>query len=85
MPTPTGLPKVGEVWEMREKLPPDWKEDRFRVVILERGRGDYWYLRVADKDGKRHLWVDATYYFSQGKLHYIGNAGPNTRKRLGLA
>jgi hypothetical protein len=86
MPTPTGLPKVGEVWELREKLPPTWEETRLRVVVLSRGSGSYWSLRVSDgSPDNRRLWVDASYYFNRGMLVYIGDAGPNTRKKLGLS
>ena len=38
MPTPSGLPKVGEVWELRYRLPPDWSDNVNRVTVLERGR-----------------------------------------------
>jgi len=84
MPTPTGLPKVGEVWERTLKLPPDWNPQNVRFVVLERGRGDYWPLRVYIPGKGPQLWVDAAYYLAHGELKYIGPAGPNTRENLGL-
>lgn len=84
MPTPGGLPKVGEVWE---RQPFDTRKKPQRFVVLARGRGDYWSLRVAyQKDGQyvRDLWVDPAYAFSRGMLKYIGPAGPETKKALGL-
>ena len=87
MPTPTGLPKVGEVWDLFDKSPSTgWKEKlAARVIVLERGSGSYWSLRIATADGKTRLWVDASYYFQQRMLRFVGVAGPKTRKRFGLA
>jgi hypothetical protein len=84
MPTPTGLPKVGEVWELEVKVP--GRESKpIRVVVLERGRGDYWSLRVYDpRKNERVLWVDPAYWLQMRWLKYIGPAGPNTKKKLGL-
>lgn len=84
MPTATGLPKVGEVWERTTKLPPDWKPQTLRFVVLQRGRGDYWSLRVYVPRVGEQLWVDPAYWFKLGELKYIGSAGPETRKKLGL-
>lgn len=91
MPTPTGLPKVGEVWELITKLPPKWEPITVRCVVLERGRGDYWSLRVfipKERPGnKRQLWVDAAAWLHGGsgrQLKYIGPAGPETKRKLGL-
>jgi hypothetical protein len=84
MPTPTGLPKVGEVWEQTVSLPPDWNPHITRFVVLERGRGDYWSLRVFIPGKGRQLWVDATYHFKNGGLKYIGPAGAETKRKLGL-
>jgi hypothetical protein len=72
------------VWERTTKLPPDWKQQKVRFVVLERGRGDYWSLRVHIPNLGKKLWVDAAYYMQQGELAYIGPAGPETRKRLGI-
>jgi hypothetical protein len=85
MPTPTGLPKVGEVWESTRKLPPDWTPHVTRFVVLERGRGDYWSMRVYIPGQGKKLWLDPAYQMMMGGLKYIGPAGPETRKRLGLA
>ena len=82
MPTPSGLPKVGEVWELRYRLPPDWNDNVNRVTVLERGRGDYWSLRVRDSEGKVHLWVDAAYHFSQGHLRHIPKRPDGSGKLL---
>jgi hypothetical protein len=41
MPTPTGLPKVGEVWERTFSQPPA-EPVVTRFVVLERTAGDYW-------------------------------------------
>jgi hypothetical protein len=86
MPTPTGLPKVGEVWERTFKLPPDWKPNVIRFVVLERGRGEYWSLRVYVPKARNVIqsWVDPAYWFQRGELKYIGPAGPDTRRKLGL-
>jgi hypothetical protein len=84
MPTPGGLPKRGEVWERTSKLPPDWKPNTVRVVVLERGAGSYWSLRIWHQNVGKQLWVDASYYFQQGELKYIGPAGPETKAKLGL-
>lgn len=85
MPTPTGMPKVGEVWERTIKLPPHWVPHTIRVVVLERGKGDYWSLRVYTAAGLRQLWVDASYWLMKGELKYIGEAGHETKKKLGLS
>jgi hypothetical protein len=83
MPTPTGLPKVGEVWELQVDILGD-KGPVQRVVVLERTKGDLWALRVISAKHKRELWVGAAYWLKIGWLKYIGPAGPETRKRLGL-
>jgi hypothetical protein len=85
MPTKAGKPKVGEIWEHRFRLPPDWELQRHQVIVLEVNRGSYWSMRVADNNGIRALWVDAAYWFSKGELIYIGEAGPKTKKRFHLA
>jgi hypothetical protein len=89
VPTPTGLPKTGEVWERTWRQPPDWQPQSMRFVVLNRGKGDYWSLRVAISQGPgkpylREHWVDPAYAFSRNQLKYIGPAGPETKKRLGL-
>jgi hypothetical protein len=89
MPTPTGLPKVGEVWERTIKLPPDWVPVVTRFVVLERTGGDYWALRVwlparGRRPGRRELWVDPAYSLQRGELAYVGPAGPKTRAMLHL-
>jgi hypothetical protein len=84
MPTATGLPQVGEVWERTIKLPPDWTPHVTRCVVLERGRGDYWSLRVYVPGQGTLLWVDPAYWLAHGDLAYVGPAGPETKKRLGL-
>ena len=87
MPTPTGLPKVGEVWERTVKLPPEWQPQTVRFVVIERGRGDYWSMRVAVCHGDHYkidLWVDPAYAMQQRQLTYIGPAGPKTRKALNI-
>lgn len=88
MPTPTGLPKVGEVWDRKFGYP-NQEEAPLRFVVLERSRGDYWALRVYIQNPghnrpHRVLWVDAAYWMSQGEFEYVGPAGPKTKKRLGL-
>jgi hypothetical protein len=81
MPTATGLPKVGEIWQLTQKFPPDWKPNITKVRVLERGRGDYWSMRVEilEFNGqtppeyhKTKLWVDPAYWFSKGELKYVG-------------
>lgn len=83
MPTPTGLPKVGEIWELAIRIPGREVVPQ-RVVVLERSGGEYWSLRVANAQGRRTLWVDTSYHLQQGWLKYIAPAGPETRKRFGL-
>jgi hypothetical protein len=83
VPTPGGLPKAGEVWERTITILRD-VGPTVRVVVLERSRGDYWALRVIDSKGRKHLWVDGAYALQQDWLKYIGPAGPETKKRLGL-
>lgn len=83
MPTPTGRPKVGEVWELNIPIP-DMETVPQRVVVLERSGGDYWSLRVYRTDGTRDLWVDCAYWVQMGWLKYIGPAGPKTKRKLGL-
>lgn len=84
MPTPGGLPKAGEIWERTFKLPPKWELTTFSFIVIERGRGEYWSLRVFMQGYGKMLWVDASAWFKQGQLKYIGQAGPKTRERLGL-
>lgn len=91
MPTPTGLPKPGEIWERTIRLPITGKPGKWdttvtRFVVLERTAGQNWSLRVharGDRQPKR-WWTDVSYGFSKGEFRYIGQAGPETRKRLGL-
>lgn len=84
MPTKVGgLPQRGEVWEWTMKLPPDWNPQVSRFVVLERGSGQFWPLRVMYANGLRQLLVDASYAFTRGDLKYIGPAGPETRKKMG--
>lgn len=91
MPTPTGLPKVGEVWEKQVNVLGE-VGPKIRFVVTERSRGDYWAMRVAyivTRDGRnyweRELWVDCAYGLQQGWYKYIGPSGPKTKKQLGLA
>lgn len=85
MPTASGLPKVGEVWERREKLPPDWAEQVIRFRVTERGTGAYWALRVEILEPvqpprfRNQLWVDASYWFSRGELHLLHEAAMRRR------
>lgn len=83
MPTPGGLPMAGEIWELLLPTAP-----RRRVVVIQRGQGDYWSLRVGHQPRpgvwKRDLWIDPAYWLAQGWLRYIGPAGPQTRAALGL-
>ena len=83
MPTPTGLPKVGEVWELSVRIPGRPVVPQ-RVVVLERIPGSYWGLRVYTERRERKLWVDPAYWLKVGWLKYIGPAGPETKKKLGL-
>lgn len=83
MPTPTGLPKAGEIWKLAIHVPGQPIVPQF-VVVIERGRGDYWSLRVGSRKGERSLWVDASYYLRQGWLTYVRDAGPQTRQRFGI-
>jgi hypothetical protein len=85
MPTDTGLPKVGEVWERVYTSPRDQSVSRIRFVVLARGRGDYWSLRVYVPGHGRLLWVDPANWFRLGQLQYIGPAGPETKRKLSLA
>jgi hypothetical protein len=75
---------VGEVWERTVKLPPDWQPQTTRFVVLERGRGDYWSMRVFVPGKGRQLWVNPAYAMQMGQLRYIGPAGPKTKAKLGL-
>jgi hypothetical protein len=85
MPTPGGLPKRGEIWTRTTRLPPDWKPNVITFVVIERGKGFYWSLRVhIPRIPMTQLWVDASYWLKQGELKYVGPAGPETRKKLGL-
>lgn len=88
MPTPGGLPKVGEVWELTRKLPPDWSPIVTQFVVLQRTGGSYWSLRVYVRDHRgnwvRKLWVDISNDFRLGNLKYVGVAGPKTKAKLGL-
>jgi hypothetical protein len=93
MPTPTGLPKPGEVWRRTYSLPPDWIPETVTFIVIRRGRGDYFalWVHVHSVNGEpvapaqqQKLWVDAAYWHSRGELAYVGKAGPETRKRIGL-
>ena len=88
MPTPTGLPKVGEVWRLAIPIP-GRQPVVHQVVVIGRTPGEYWGLRVASRrtaEGpwERRLWVDASYHLHQGWLTYVGPAGPKTKGELGL-
>lgn len=83
MPTPTGLPKVGEVWEhtFKQTGSPDVKR---RFVVMERGRGDYYRLRVYVEGEGLRTFLEAAYWMSRGELKFIGVAGPKIKAKLGL-
>lgn len=83
MPTPGGLPKVGEVWELAVRIP-DRPVVPQRVVILERSGGEYWAVHVWHPTRGRQLWVDASYHLRVGWFKYLCPAGAETRKKLGL-
>jgi len=81
MPTPTGLPKPGEVWKRTSRLPPDWTPHVTVFRVIERGRGDYWSMRVRviEIDGeppsayhdRPKLWVDCAYWMRCGELELV--------------
>jgi len=75
MPTPGGLPKPGEHWRLRKRLPKSggqWETITIDMIVVERGTGSFWPLRVRDiHTGEVRLWVDASYDFSQGWLTYV--------------
>jgi len=90
MPTPTGLPKPGEIWKRTFRLPgyggdKNWYTHEIKFKVLERGRGDYWSLRVeilevksgdpGDDPGmprdRRQLWVDPANWFRLGQLTFV--------------
>lgn len=94
MPTPTGLPKAGEVWSHQVTILGKSGPKR-QFVVLSRSGGDFWSMNIAeplrplDDGGRppgyhRRLMIDCAYSLSQGWLKYIGPAGPKTRKELGL-
>lgn len=86
MPTATGLPKVGEVWELHIVVLGK-PEPKRQFVVLERGRGDYWSMKVAipvESGWARTFWVDCAHWMKQGWLRYVGPAGPKTRREVGL-
>jgi hypothetical protein len=83
MPTPTGLPKKGEIWRLAIQIPGHPRQPK-HVIVLERGSGSYWSMRVADRSGNRTQWVDCAYWFKMGWLTYVQDAGPKTRSRFGL-
>jgi hypothetical protein len=83
MPTPTGLPKVGEVWKLDVTRPGCPSEAR-NYVILERTPGDLWSVRIG-RPGEKYLWItSASWYLRQGWLTYQGPARPDVLKSLGL-
>jgi hypothetical protein len=61
--------------------PSRWKTETIDVLVLERGSGDFWSLRVRGPDGKERLWVDISYAWSRGKFTYVEpdveNQAPN--------
>jgi hypothetical protein len=67
MPTPSGLPKVGERWTLRTPVQGRAGE-AVTVTVTKRGRGDYWTLYVKTDNGATAMWVDAAYFMSQGWL-----------------
>lgn len=80
MPTPTGLPKPGEVWAKTTRLPPDWKPHVTVFKVKSRGRGEYWsmHVEILTMDGEspsvhfRHQhWVDCAYWMSKGELEFV--------------
>ena len=83
MPTPKGLPKVGEVWEVK---PYGQAEHTYRFVVMERSRGDYFSMRVyaPSRQPRLLLMVDPAYQLRHGWMKYIGPAGPETKRKLGL-
>lgn len=84
MPTPTGLPKVGEIWERTTKLPPDWRPQTIRFLVLERGRGELWSMKVYIPKRGTMLWPEASYFMHVQELSYIGDANPQVRKHFNI-
>lgn len=91
MPTPAGLPRANEIWERRFQAHGAARDPRREVIrfrVVERGRGDYWSLRVdlilhtlggeavpiEQHVQRRQLWVDASHWFALGELRYIEEA-----------
>lgn len=76
MPTPSGLPKVGE--RVRYTWLDSQGNKEFRDgTVMERSGGAYWALKVRwDEptwDGKYTKWmVDAPYFWGKGRTAYSG-------------
>lgn len=90
MPTSTGLPKVGEVWEKQVSLRSGSGEP-IRFVVIQRSRGDEWSMRVAyivKRNGRkfweRRMWTDCAYGLQQGWYKFIHDASDEVKFHLGL-
>jgi hypothetical protein len=89
MPTPTGLPKSGEVWELQIPLPPGSKDrpttQAVRFVVLSRTRDDYWAMQTASRrrgQWRQQLRVDCAYHLSKRWLRYVGPVGESSMREL---
>ena len=88
MPTPSGLPKTGEVWELQIPPPPGSKgsiAQAVRFVVLSRTRDDYWAMQTASRSQGRwrqQLRVDCAYHLSKRWLRYVGPVGESSLHEL---
>lgn len=88
MPTPTGLPKVGEVWRHTQTLPKtdgsgEWETISVDVIIIERSGGSYWSARLQYPDGRVRLVVDVSYWHSKGEFTFVRKLGGAVEARFG--
>lgn len=85
MPTSLwGWPKKGEVWEITFTLPENPNSHVTRFVVLERGKGRHWTLRVYLPDHSVKLWKHTWQYWLLGDMKYIGKLDPENEKKLGI-
>jgi len=84
MPTPTGLPKTGEVWELQVRVMGK-AGPTSRFVVLSRTRDSYWAMRTASRRGGEwvsQLRVDCAYHLKMRELRYVGPVGEISRAEL---
>lgn len=85
MPTPTGLPKVGERVRFSQSLPPDWTREWRYGVVVERGQGFNWAVWIRWDDlpqgsqpVRGSILLNGAWHLKQGDLEVLVSPAKGT-------